>query len=328
MRGTLVKTLLDLAQADHRIMLLTGDLGFTALEPFFEKFPHRFFNVGVAEQNMVGLATGLAEAGFIPYVYSIVTFATLRPYEFIRNGPILQQFPVRIIGVGGGMEYGHDGATHYGLEDVGIMRIQPGITVIAPADYQQAQAAFLTTWDLPGPIYYRISKDDRTTIPGLGGRFELGRAQLIRSGTDLAMISMGPVTNEVTSAADLLAEKGVSCSVVVIASLSPAPVSDLARILRSFRRVFTIEAHYVVGGLGSLVSEVIAENGLSCRLVRLGIKTLPDGISGSQAFMYQRHGISREALVEAVFDELGGNRRKGFPRTKNSRDGRLNVSRD
>jgi transketolase len=325
MRGTFVKTLLGLAQTDDRIMLLTGDLGFAALEPFSETFPHRFINVGVAEQNMVGLATGLAEAGFIPYVYSIVTFATLRPYEFIRNGPILQQFPVRIVGVGGGMEYGHDGATHHGLEDVGIMRIQPGIAVIAPADPQQAQAAFLATWDLPGPVYYRISKDDRTLIPGLGGRFELGRAQLIRSGTDLAIFSMGPITGEVILAADLLAEKGISCSVVVVASLSPAPLGDLARILKSFRSVFTVEAHYVVGGLGSLVSEVIAEYGLGCRLVRLGVKALPDGISGSQAFMDRRHGISREALVEVIMEELGGNSRRGFPRIK-TRDGRLHVS--
>ncbi|HEY9713765.1 MAG TPA: transketolase, partial [Chroococcales cyanobacterium] len=117
MRGAFARTLTELAAQDSRIYLLTGDLGYMALEPFKEKFPDRFINVGVAEQNMVGIATGLAEAGLIPVCYSIVTFASLRPYEFIRNGPILHQLPVRIAGVGGGVEYGHNGATHYGLED-------------------------------------------------------------------------------------------------------------------------------------------------------------------------------------------------------------------
>src|SRR6516165_4613432 len=125
MRGSFVQTLTELAARDPRILLLTGDLGYMALEPFADKYPQRFFNVGVAEQNMVGLATGLAEAGFIPFVYSIVPFAALRPYEFIRNGPIQHQLPVRIVGVGAGREYGSNGLSHYGLEDIAVMRTQP-----------------------------------------------------------------------------------------------------------------------------------------------------------------------------------------------------------
>src|SRR5258708_10366625 len=121
MRAAFIHALVELAAHDPRILLLTADLGFMALEPFAQRFPGRLFNMGVAEQNMVGAATGLAEAGFIPYVYSIVTFATLRPYEFIRNGPVLHQLPVRIVGMGGGYEYGPAGATHHGLEDIGVM---------------------------------------------------------------------------------------------------------------------------------------------------------------------------------------------------------------
>ena len=127
MRPTFIRTLAEIAGRDDRVMLLTAELGHTVLEEFAARFPKRFFSVGVAEQNMLGLATGLAEAGFIPFVYSIATFATLRPYEFIRNGPILHQLPVRIVGVGGGFEYGTAGATHYAVEDVGILRLQPGI---------------------------------------------------------------------------------------------------------------------------------------------------------------------------------------------------------
>src|SRR5881394_3432858 len=131
MRGAFVRTLVELADEDRRIALLTGDLGYMALEPFMERHPDRFFNVGVAEQNMVGVATGLAEAGFVPFVYSIAPFATLRQFEFIRNGPVAHNLPVRVVSVGGGLEYAHNGHSHFGIEDLGVMRTQPNITVVA-----------------------------------------------------------------------------------------------------------------------------------------------------------------------------------------------------
>jgi transketolase len=306
MRAAFVSALVELADRDPRILLLTGDLGYNALEPFRDKHPDRFFNVGVAEQNMVGMATGLAESGFIPYVYSIVNFSALRPYEFIRNGPILHRFQVRIVGVGGGLEYGSNGPSHHGLEDIGIMRLQPGITVIAPADHQQARQAFLRTWDLPGPVYYRIGKDDRTVVTGLDGRFELGRAQLVREGSDLLMITMGSVAAEVDRAAQSLTAHGISCAVIVVSSVVPPPGEDLADSLARFRLVLTVEAHFVVGGLGSLVSEIIAESGLSCRVVRCGVDSLPRGISGSQAYLHEAHGISADRLVTKALETLHG----------------------
>lgn len=300
MRKVFVNTIVKLAENDLRILLLTGDLGYTVLEPFSEKFPERFFNVGVAEQNMVGIATGLAEAGYIPFVYSIATFASLRPYEFIRNGPILHKFPVRIVGVGGGFDYGHAGTTHHGIEDVGVMRIQPGITVVVPADHEQARSALLKTWNLPGPVYYRLGKDEKKIIPGLDGRFEIGRVQMISEGNDLLFITMGSISREVITATESLASKGISCAVMVIASLNPAPVDDLVEVLAGFRLVFTVEAHYIVGGVGSLVSEVVAERGINCRVVRCGVKTMPDGISGSETYFYNKHSLSGEMLAKVV----------------------------
>ena len=304
MRGAFAKTITELAEQDPRIVLLTGDLGYMALEPFSERFPERFFNIGVAEQNMVGVATGLAEAGFIPYVYSIVTFASLRPYEFIRNGPILHQLPVRVVAVGGGFEYGHAGPTHHGLEDVGVMRVQPGITLVAPADHPQARAALLETWDVPGPIYYRFGKDDKTTIPGLDGRFALGRAQLIGKGHDVLLVSMGSVTAEAAKAASLLGSLGVGCTLMVVSSLNPAPVADLIEQLAAFAIVISIEAHYTVGGVGSLVAEVIAEHGINCRLVRCGVKSSPNGLAGDQSYFHDLHGISSTAIVETALKTL------------------------
>lgn len=297
MRQAFATTLAALAERDPRILLLTGDLGYMALEPFSEKFPGRFFNVGVAEQNMIGIATGLAEAGFIPFVYSITTFATLRPYEFIRNGPVLHRLPVRIAGVGGGFEYGHAGPTHHGLEDVGVMRLQPGLAVVAPADYAQAKAALLATWNLPGPVFYRLGKDDKSLVPGLDGRFDLGRVQLIREGRDLLWIAMGSVAREAAAAAEELAREGVSSTVAVLASVQPAPAADLEALLARFPLALTVEAHYVAGGAGSLAAEIIADKGLGCRLLRCGVREAPEARGGSQEFLHGLHGLSRDSLV-------------------------------
>ncbi len=304
MRIAFAEALAELAEKDPRILLLTGDLGYKALDAFSERFPSRFVNVGVAEQNMMGLATGLAESGFLPFVYSIATFASLRGYEFIRNGPIAHRLPVRIIGVGGGFEYGSAGHTHHGLEDIGVMRLQPGLTVLAPADHEQARAALLATWDLRGPVYYRIGKDDRNTVPGLGGRFELGRIQPIRESGELLFLVMGNMAAEAVAAAEELEASGVSCALAVVSTLSPAPVEALTETLGRHSLVLSIESHYLNGGLGSIVSEVIAERGLACRLVRCGVRLATDGRSGSQRFFRERHGLSKESIVRTASQAL------------------------
>jgi transketolase len=308
MRKAFVETLTELAARDPRILLLTADLGYLALEPFADAYPARFFNMGVAEQNMVGVATGLAEAGFIPFVYSITPFAVLRPYEFIRNGPIQHRLPVRIVGVGGGVEYGTNGLSHYGLEDVAVMRAQPGITVIAPADGQQARKAVAATWNLPGPIYYRLGKDDKAIVPGLDGRFELGKVQCLREGSDILLIAMGSVATEAAAAAAELTAREVSCSLAIVATVSPAPTDELAGLLARHPVALTVEAHYRVGGVGSLVAEVIAERDLRCHLVRCGVGSLPNGITGSQRYLHQLYGISAEKLVETAMAAVRRNK--------------------
>ncbi|NJO19712.1 MAG: 1-deoxy-D-xylulose-5-phosphate synthase, partial [Spirulinaceae cyanobacterium RM2_2_10] len=230
MRKTFISTLVELATRDRRVLLLTGDLGYTVLEPFAQQFPDRFFNVGVAEQNMVGLAAGLADAGFLPFLYSIATFASLRPYEFLRNGAILPQLPVRVIAVGGGFEYGHAGSTHHGLEDIGVMRLQPGLAAIAPADYQQARSALLATWDWPQPVYYRLGKDDRNLVPDLDGRFAAGQVQCLGEGRDVLLVTMGSIAREVVAAAAALRAVGIDSTVAIAASLNPAPLEPLVAV--------------------------------------------------------------------------------------------------
>lgn len=300
MRRSVLATLVDMAGRDDRILLLTADLGYTVLEPFAEAYPDRFFNVGVAEQNMIGLATGLAQSGLKPYCYSMATFSSLRPYEFIRNGPVFHRLPVRIFGVGGGFEYGPAGFTHYGLEDVGVMRLQPDMTVLVPADHRQAAEAVRITADLPGPIYFRLGKDDQRTVPGLEGRFRLGCIDLLRQGKEFLLLTMGPVAGDVLKAAEILQARDISATVASVATLNPAPVEDLRHLLAAHRLVLTVEAHFRNGGLGSMVAEIIAEESIPCRLHRIGVAATPRGRIGKEAFMNDRYGLSGEKIAATL----------------------------
>jgi transketolase len=299
MRAEFVDELGKLAAADDRVMLLTGDLGFMVVERFGQQFPDRFINCGVAEQNMVGIATGLAEAGFIPFVYSIATFSALRPYEFIRNGPALHGLPVRIVGVGGGFDYGHNGVTHFALEDYAVMRAQPAITTVVPADAEQARAALRDTLSLPGPVYYRVSKRG-DAVDGLDGRFELGAVETVREGGDALILAIGAIAHEALDAADLLAERGIQATVGIVSSFNPSPTDDIAAIAADVPVVMTVEAHYRDGGLGSLAAEVIAERGLGSRLVRAAVDRMPAGEAGSQQYLEDRYGLSSARLASAL----------------------------
>ncbi|MEA2371234.1 MAG: transketolase [Solirubrobacteraceae bacterium] len=304
MRNAFLDELLVLAAGDPSVVLLTGDLGFMVLEPFAERFPDRFYNVGVAEQNMVGVATGLAEAGFRPFVYSIATFASLRPYEFIRNGPLLHGLPVRIVGVGGGFDYAHNGVTHHALEDIAIMRAQPRMTVVAAADPAQARAGLRAGHAVDGPVYFRIGKGG-VPVPGLDGGFGLGRLATVSSGGDVALIATGAIAAETVRAAELLAaHHGVEASVSVCASLAPAPVDELVAVLERVPVAVTHEAAYVNGGLGSLVSEVVAEHGLATRVVRCAVREMPAGATGSQRWLERRYGIDAQSVVGAAISAL------------------------
>lgn len=303
MRNEFLAELLELAGEDERVVLMTGDLGFMVLEPFAERFPDRFINAGVAEQNMVGVATGLAEAGFRPYVYSIATFATLRPFEFIRDGALLHNLPVRIVGVGGGFDYGHNGISHFALEDVGMMRTQPGMTVVAPADGAQARAAVRETAAIDGPVYYRIGRG-ASSLDALGGQFRLGHAEVLGQGEDLAIVALGSMAGIALEAAALLAERGLSASVAVVTSFNPSPTEDLRELLARVPLALSAEAHYANGGLGSFVAEVIAEHGLACRLVRRGVERMPVGETGEAAYLLDQHGLSAPALADAAVRAL------------------------
>jgi transketolase len=297
MRAAFVQTLCELAAADHRVLLLTADLGWAALEPFAAAFPDRFLNVGVAEQNMLGVATGLALEGHVPFVYSIATFASMRGYEQFRNGAVLHRLPVRVVGIGGGFAYGHAGPTHHALEDLAIHRTQPGVTVLAPADQAQARQVLWATAEMTGPVYLRIDKNDQPDIAGLEGRFELDAPELVRPGRDLLFLTTGSISREALRAAELLAPAGLSAAVAVLAHLGSAPAAPLRLLVRDYSAVVTVEEGFTAGGLGALAAQAVAEQGLSCRLRVCGARDLFVGATGGVAYMRRRHGLDAASLA-------------------------------
>ena len=300
MRTAFVETLVEMAGKDDRIFLLTGDLGWSVLEPFSGKYPDRFVNVGVAEADMTGIATGLALAGYVPFTYSIATFASMRPYEQIRNGPIQHRLPVRVIGTGGGFAYGHAGVSHFALEDLAIMRCQPGMTVIAPADPAQTRAALHAIRDLAGPVYMRVGKGGNPVVPGLEGRFAFGRPEMVREGTALLYLCTGGTVPDALEASRLLEGKGIRAAVAVLAHLGFTGSPELADLLGRFPAVITVEEGYVTGGLGSLVAETMASRRLSCRLAVKGVERSPGGRSGGPEFMRAGAGLDSASLAAAA----------------------------
>ncbi|MFC1462370.1 transketolase family protein [Verrucomicrobiota bacterium] len=304
MRRLFLRELVSLAEKDDRILFLALDLGYTVVEPFAADYPDRFLNTGVCEQNGAGIATGLAESGYIPFLYSIAPFATARPYEFIRNGAALHKLPVRMVGVGGGFEYGHGGPTHHGWDDVGLMRMLPGMTVLAPADGPQACACLRATWDLPGPVYYRLGKDDKYEAPGLQGRFNIDGVETIGDGKDVCILALGASLRQALEASKLIQAKNIGTTIVSVPCVSPLPSAAIGKLVGAASLAVTVEAHVESGGLGEAVSSVIAQHGLATRLLSCCARGPWDGYCGSESYYLEKHGLDARAIADRTLEAL------------------------
>ena len=303
MRNDFIKKLIELAKTDHRIVLLTADLGFSVVEEFQKNFPDRFYNVGVSEQNMVGIATGLAKDGFIPFVYSISPFVLLRPFEFIRNGPVFHRLPVRFVGIGCGFEYGLLGSTHHLLEDVALVRAQPGFMYVAPSNDVQSPQALEKTYQYSGPIFYRIGKG-ATKILAEQTEFDPHKLQIVQSGENLILLSLGTVGAEAEIAVKNLLQKNIKITFAMIPTFEKEVLEEIKNLLKKHQNVITLEAHFANGGIGSMIAEIIAENSLNCKLKRMAVESLSDGFYGSEKFLYQKNLLSSKAVESEVLKLL------------------------
>lgn len=261
MRTAFIETLTELAEQDERIWLLTADLGYSVLEGFAERFPRRYVNVGVAEQNMTGVAAGLAMCGKIVFTYSIANFPTVRCLEQIRNDVCYHNANVKVVAVGGGLSYGSLGYTHHGVEDLAIMRALPNMAVVAPGDPAETRLATRAVAGWDGPCYLRLGKAGEPAVYDAEPEFQIGRPTLVRGGgRDVTLISTGGALKVAVDAARLLEGRGVSSSVVNLHTLRPIDPEALLSLVGT-PVVATVEEHSVVGGLGSAVAEVLAAAG-------------------------------------------------------------------
>src|SRR5262245_18544344 len=247
---------------------------------------------------MAGVAAGLALTGFVPFVYSIATFSSMRCYEQVRNGAVLHRLPVRVVGIGGGFAYGHAGPTHHALEDLALARVQPGMTTIAPGDPDQTRTIVRACLERPGPVYLRVGKGNNPPLPGLDGRFALDRPELLRPGRDLLFLATGGIAHEALTAAERLAAGGASAAVALTAHLPLTAGPALVDLMGEYPVVATVEEGFVTGGLGSFVAETIARHGLRCRLLTAGVRRTFSPVGGSESYLRRRHGLDAESLAE------------------------------
>jgi transketolase len=301
MRTAFFSTLADLAARDDRIFLLTGDLGFGVVETFARRFPDRFLNVGVAEQNMTGVATGLALNGKVVFTYSIGNFPTLRCLEHIRNGPCYHRANVKVVSVGGGLVYGSLGMSHHATEDLAIMRALPNITVVAPGDPVETRLATEALVQQEGPAYLRLGRAGEAVVHTSAIAFELGRAAMLRDGRDLTLISTGGMLVTAVHVADALAQDGFECRVLSMHTVRPLDRDAVLSAATDTRLVVTLEEHSIVGGLGGAVAEVLAEvSGPRAPLKRIGLPSIFAPRAGSRDYLAHELGISEHAILATL----------------------------
>lgn len=311
MRDAFIKRLTELAERDPRVMLITGDLGFGVLDDFARRFPRQFLNAGVAEQNMTGLATGLALEGHIVYTYSIANFVFMRCLEQIRNDAAYHNCNVNVVAVGAGFSYGALGISHHATEDLAIMRSLPGLTVVSPGDDWEASEATEAVARTDGTTYLRLDRVGAGSTGQAGEQFALGKAREIRRGTDATLIATGGILTEALQACDALAQQGIHCRVLSVHTLKPFDEETVIQAAQETNGIVTVEEHTVLGGLGSTVAEALLENNAVPGFFhRIGLRDRFSSVVGSQAYLRQYFGLTASAICLAVHEQLRASRQR------------------
>lgn len=299
MRDAFAREMTSLATERSDVTLLSGDIGNRMFDRFKQVAPDRFFNCGIAEANMMSVAAGMALSGLRPVIYTITPFTTTRCLEQIRVGVAYHQAPVVIVGTGSGLSYAELGPTHHSLEDMAILRTLPGLNVVAPADSAELVAQLRDALDAPHPTYMRIGKKGEPSLHGASAQLGIGKANLLRDGSDLLVLGVGPILGEALQAAEIAAADGVSVAVASLGGVKPLDAFFLETMTQRFPRWLSLEEHGISGGLGSALLEWLAErDGHGTRLTRLGI---PDAFLhelGNQSYIRRKLGLDATGLAQ------------------------------
>lgn len=307
MRDTFVRTLVALAKENKNIELVTGDLGFGVLKPFWEQVPDQFTNAGIAEQNMTTVAAGMALEGKTVFTYSIGNFPTLRCLEQIRNDCAYHNANVKIVCIGGGFVYGSLGMSHQATEDLAILRALPDVVVMAPGDLVEAEECTRALVEYQGTAYLRLGRGGEKRIHDKIENFQIGKAIKVKNGERIAIFSTGAIFEEVQGAYDLLIEAGYEPAVYTFPTVKPIDKEIIERCSKDFELIVTCEEHNIVGGFGSAVAEVMAEmRQKQAHLLRIGLNDMYAVRVGNQKYLREQYGMSAAKIAARIEEEING----------------------
>lgn len=303
MRNAYISALYDIAKRNKQIMSLNADIGAIVFDKFKSDFPDRFVNVGVAEQNMIGVAAGLASCGKIPFTYTITPFITARTYEQIRVDVCLQNSNVKIVGVGAGLVYSTLGPTHHAIEDIAIMKTLPNMKIVSPADPIESKMATYSIAEMKGPVYFRIGTAGEPKIYEEDYEFTFGKGVEIKHGDDVTLIATGSIVYDTLNAAKELELKGISTRVINIHTIKPLDKDIILKAARETGIIITIEEHNLEGGLGSSIASVILEENKSqIKFKRIGLNDIFCSFYGTHQQLKTHYGITKEDIIREVIN--------------------------
>ncbi|MCR2043907.1 transketolase family protein [Anaerosalibacter massiliensis] len=293
------EALKELGKTNKDIVVLDADLsGSTKTAVFKKEYPDRFFNVGIAEQNLMGTAAGLATTGKIPFASTFAMFATGRAFEIIRNSICYPKLNVKIAATHAGLTVGEDGATHQSVEDLSLMRSIPNMTVLCPADGVEAKKAIIKASQYNGPVYIRLGRSKEPVIFNQDYNFQIGKGVELKAGNNITIIATGIMVSKALEAGKILENHGISARVINISTIKPIDEDIIIKAAKETKKIVTVEEHSIIGGLGSAVAEVLVEN-YPVPLKRIGVED-KFGESGTAEDVLKKYGLTVENIVEKV----------------------------
>lgn len=299
MRNTFIQALEDEAAKNPNIVFITGDLGYSVIENFQKRFPKQFLNAGIAEQDMTGIAAGMASTGKTVFTYSIGNFSTLRCFEQIRNDVCYHNLNVKIVAVGGGFQYGSLASTHHATEDIAAMRALPNMAVLAPGDRLEADLATRAAIAWNGPCYLRLSME-QAVIHKKPPHFTIGKAITLRTGSDVTLISTGSMLKTALDTADLLKKSGIKAGIISMHTIKPLDTDAVLAAARKTKHIVTIEEHSIIGGLGSAVAEALAQHDRHATLRIIGTNDKFSKKVGGRDFLRASFGLEPAAIARTI----------------------------
>lgn len=305
MQSSCIGSLMELAEKDNRVLYLTADSGEGGLDKLFRmNFRERAFDFGIAEGNMIAAAAGMATVGKIPFVYTAAPFLIYRAYEFIRDDVCLQNLNVKLIGTGSGISVSSLGPTHHTTEDIAILRVLPHLMILSPATPLQVSACMKKAYEHVGPVYIRLAMSKEKEYFSNDYKFNLNKPDIVKEGKDASLFSTGSILSEVIKVSELLEQRGISTEIVNITTVKPFDRNIILERLNKQRLMITIEEHNVMGGLGSMLSEIIADEGVAQKLLRIGLKDTFSVGYGKLDAVRRENGLDAETIVDRLMREF------------------------